>query len=230
MIYPAAAIPSRLSSSRCHLVDGVAPRACARVGTSAMESQWTCECGRTSCVRASWDLNLCAIAHIFDVAPRACARVGTQIDEIGRFLETLSHLVRARELGRRTGSRHRSQPGRTSCVRASWDTADLDRFATDAEKAAAVRLDELDREREGGQPSCSVNARNGSAPTVIDEPPNRERERVSRTGGQTQDATIRPQARTQNRGLFQRIPTGNRGNRAFSRRRAELVDALGGGP
>ena len=106
----------------------------------------------------------------------------------------------------------------------------LDRFATDAEKAAAVRLDELDREREGGQPSCSVNARNGSAPTVIDEPPNRERERVSRTGGQTQDATIRPQARTQNRGLFQRIPTGNRGNRAFSRRRAELVDALGGGP
>ena len=101
---------------------GVAPRACARVGTSAMESQWTCECGRTSCVRASWDLNLCAIAHIFDVAPRACARVGTQIDEIGRFLETLSHLVRARELGRRTGSRHRSQPGRTSCVRASWDS------------------------------------------------------------------------------------------------------------
>ena len=182
-----------------------------------MESQWTCECGRTSCVRASWDLNLCAIAHIFDVAPRACARVGTQIDEIGRFLETLSHLVRARELGRRTGSRHRSQPGRTSCVRASWDTADLDRFATDAEKAAAVRLDELDRER-SEKPSHSVNARSGSAPIAIDESRNRERASVGRTG-----------RRTQNAPLFQRIPSGNRGTRAFDRRRAELVDALGGG-
>ncbi|PHQ35804.1 helix-turn-helix domain-containing protein [Rhodopirellula bahusiensis] len=105
---------------------------------------------------------------------------------------------------------------------------DLDRFATDAERAAAVRLDELDRER-SEKPSHSVNARSGSAPSVIDEPQNRERASVGRTGRQTKDAGNQTHARTQNRGLFQRIPSGNRGTRAFDRKRAELVEALGGG-
>ncbi|MEP4684809.1 MAG: hypothetical protein ABJ015_24625 [Rhodopirellula bahusiensis] len=103
--------------------------------------------------------------------------------------------------------------------------ADLDRFATDAEKAAAVRLDELDRER-SEKPSHSVNARNGSAPNAIDESRNRERATASHTGRQRQDAANQPRVRTQNRGLFQRIPSGNRGTRAFDRKRAELVDAL----
>lgn len=105
--------------------------------------------------------------------------------------------------------------------------ADLDRFATDAEQAAAVRLDELDRER-SEKPSHSVNARSGSAPSVIDEPQNRESASVGRTGRQTKDAANRSHARTQNRELFQRIPSGNRGTRAFDRRRAALLDALGG--
>ncbi|MFG0263668.1 MAG: hypothetical protein ACF8AM_00785, partial [Rhodopirellula sp. JB055] len=103
--------------------------------------------------------------------------------------------------------------------------ANLERFAPAAEQAAAVRLDELDRER-SEKTSRSVNARSGSAPTAIDEPQNRERASARHTGRQTQDATRRPQARTQNRGLFQRIPSGNRGIRAFDRRRAELVEAL----
>lgn len=115
---------------------------------------------------------------------------------------------------------------------------DLDRFATDAEQAAAVRLDELDRERSekpvqkivpangvrliekttadvSEKSFHSVNARSGSAPTVIDEPQNRERASVGHTA-----------RRTQNAPLFQRIPSGNRGTRAFDRRRAELVEAL----
>ncbi|EKK02303.1 hypothetical protein RBSH_02339 [Rhodopirellula baltica SH28] len=113
---------------------------------------------------------------------------------------------------------------------------DLDRFATNAEQAAAVRLEELDRERSEkpsqkideaeGKPSRSVNARSGSAPSVIDESRNRERGSVSHTGRQRQDATNLSHARTQNRGLFQRIPSGNRGTRAFDRKRAELFDAL----
>ncbi|WP_430453803.1 helix-turn-helix transcriptional regulator [Rhodopirellula europaea] len=120
---------------------------------------------------------------------------------------------------------------------------DLDRFATEAEKAAAVRLDELDRERSekllqkivtakckrSEKPSRSVNARSGSASSVIDEPQSRERASVGRTGRQRQDAANLAKARTQNRGLFQRIPSGNRGTRAFDRRRVALLDALGGG-
>ncbi|EKK02293.1 hypothetical protein RBSH_02329 [Rhodopirellula baltica SH28] len=58
---------------------------------------------------------------------------------------------------------------------------DLDRFATEAERAAAVRLDELDRER-SEKPSRSVNARSSSAPNAIDEPQNRERAIARRTG------------------------------------------------
>ncbi|MCR9206603.1 MAG: helix-turn-helix domain-containing protein [bacterium] len=106
--------------------------------------------------------------------------------------------------------------------------ADLDRFATDAERAAAVRLDELDRER-SEKPSRSVNARSGSVPNVNDEPQNRERATASHTGRQRQDAANHSHARTQNRGLFQRIPSGNRGTRAFDRKRAELVEALDNG-
>ncbi|MCR9210154.1 MAG: hypothetical protein NXI28_18140, partial [bacterium] len=94
--------------------------------------------------------------------------------------------------------------------------AGLDRFATDAEQAAAVRLDELDRER-SEKPSRSVNAHGGSAPTAIDGSQNRERASARHTGRQSRNAP------------FQRIPSGNRGNRAFDRRRAELVEALGGG-
>ncbi|GAB5516566.1 hypothetical protein [Rhodopirellula baltica] len=103
--------------------------------------------------------------------------------------------------------------------------AGLDRFATDDEQAAAVRLDELDRER-SEKTSHSVNARSGSAPTAIVESQNRERAIASHTGRQAQGETKRPHARTQNRGLFQRIPSGNRGTRAFDRRRSELMDAL----
>ncbi|MEP3932255.1 hypothetical protein, partial [Rhodopirellula bahusiensis] len=102
---------------------------------------------------------------------------------------------------------------------------DLDRFATDAEQTAAVRLDELDRER-SEKPSRSVNARSGSVPNAIDEPQNRERATASHTGRQRQDAANQPRVRTENRGLFQRIPSGNRGTRAFDRKRAELVSAL----
>ncbi|MEO9591628.1 helix-turn-helix transcriptional regulator [Rhodopirellula bahusiensis] len=102
---------------------------------------------------------------------------------------------------------------------------DLDRFATDAEQTAAVRLDELDRER-SEKPSRSVNARSGSVPNAIDEPQNRERATASHMGRQRQDAANQPRVRTENRGLFQRIPSGNRGTRAFDRKRAELVSAL----
>lgn len=104
--------------------------------------------------------------------------------------------------------------------------ADLDRFATDAEKAAAVRLDELDRER-SEKTSRSVNDRSGSAPTAIDESRTRERASARHTGRQRQDAANHSQARTQNRGLFQRIPSGDRGTRAFDRKRAELAESLG---
>ncbi|PHQ32519.1 helix-turn-helix domain-containing protein, partial [Rhodopirellula bahusiensis] len=103
--------------------------------------------------------------------------------------------------------------------------AGLDRFATDAEKAAAVRLDELDRER-SEKPSHTVNARSGSAPNAINEPQNRERATASHTGRQRQDAANHSHARTQNRGLFQRIPSSNRGTRAFDRKRAELAESL----
>ncbi|MAP09114.1 MAG: hypothetical protein CMM00_09990, partial [Rhodopirellula sp.] len=102
---------------------------------------------------------------------------------------------------------------------------DLDRFATDAEQAAAVRLDELDRER-SGKPSRSVNARNGSAPNAIDEPQNRERAPASHAGRRSRDAENVRNCEQINP-MFQRIPSGKRGTRAFDRKRAELVEALG---
>ncbi|PHQ34584.1 helix-turn-helix transcriptional regulator [Rhodopirellula bahusiensis] len=103
--------------------------------------------------------------------------------------------------------------------------AGLDRFATDAEQAAAVRLDELDRERSKNT-SHTVNARSDSAPTAIDEPQNRERATAGHTGRQTQDAGNQPRVRTPTSSVFQRIPPGNRGTRAFDRKRAELFDVL----
>jgi hypothetical protein len=103
--------------------------------------------------------------------------------------------------------------------------ADLDRFATDAERAAAVRLDELDRER-SEKTSRSVNARSDSAPNAIDESRNRERATASHTGRQIQDAANQPRVRTQNRGLFQRIPSGNRD---FYRKRTVILKTPGGG-
>jgi response regulator of citrate/malate metabolism len=98
---------------------------------------------------------------------------------------------------------------------------ELDRFATDAEQAAAVRLDELDRER-SEKLFPSVNTRSEPASTANDEQQNRDSATASHTRLPLKEAKNQSRARTQNAELFQQIPLGNRGTRAFDQKRAGL--------